>query len=128
MIVSVPKETVSDERRVALVPDLVAKLNKAGLAVLVQNGAGVAAGLPDARYQEQGGRLGEEVFREADILLKVQPPTAEEIDQLKEGATVIGFLQPYSNAADIQRMAARKITAFAMELMPRITRAQAMDV
>src|SRR5207302_2651164 len=65
--------------------------------------------------------------RIADILLKVQPPTAEEIGHIKEGATYIGFLQPYSNTAGIQAMAARKITAFAMELMPRITRAQPMD-
>jgi NAD(P) transhydrogenase subunit alpha len=127
MIVSVPKETIFGERRVALVPDLVAKLNKAGLDVLVQTDAGVAAGFPNSRYEEQGARLQVEVFGEADILLKVQPPTAEEIDRLKEGATLIGFLQPYTNAADIQRMAARKVTAFAMELMPRITRAQAMD-
>lgn len=127
MIVSVPKETVSGERRVALVPELVAKLNKAGLDVLVQTGAGEAAGFPDSSYQQQGARLQPEVLNQADILLKVQPPTAQEIDRLKEGATLIGFLQPYTNAADIQKMAARRVTAFAMELMPRITRAQAMD-
>jgi H+-translocating NAD(P) transhydrogenase subunit alpha len=127
MIVSVPKETVSGERRVALVPELVAKLHKAGLDVLVQTGAGEAAGFPDSGYQQQGARLQPEVLDQADILLKVQPPTPEEIDRLKEGAILIGFLQPYTNAADIQKMAARRVTAFAMELMPRITRAQAMD-
>jgi NAD(P) transhydrogenase subunit alpha len=127
MIVSVPKEIVPGERRVALVPDLAAKLKKAGLEILVQAGAGREAGFLDSSYQEQGARLQQEVLSEADIVLKVQPPTAEEIGRLKEGALLIGFLQPYTNAANIQALAARKVTAFAMELMPRITRAQAMD-
>jgi NAD(P) transhydrogenase subunit alpha len=127
MIVSVPKETVAGERRVALVPDLVAKLARAGLEVVVQAGAGVAAGFLDSSYREPGARLEPDVFGQADVLLKVQPPTAEEIGRIKEGATLIGFLQPYTNAAAIQALAARQITAFAMELMPRITRAQPMD-
>jgi proton-translocating NAD(P)+ transhydrogenase subunit alpha len=127
MIVSVPKETMPGERRVALVPDLVPKLTKAGQEVFVQKGAGLAAGFLDASYQEQGARVEPEVLDKADILIKVQPPTGEEIGRMKEGTTLIGFLQPYTNAADIQKLAARKVTAFAMELMPRITRAQAMD-
>jgi proton-translocating NAD(P)+ transhydrogenase subunit alpha len=127
MLVSVPKETLPGERRVALIPDLVSKLLKAGLQVLVQSGAGTAAGFLDTAYQEQGARLEADVFDQADVLLKVQPPTAREIDALKEGASIIGFLQPYTNLALIQALAARKVTAFAMELMPRITRAQPMD-
>jgi NAD(P) transhydrogenase subunit alpha len=127
MIVSVPKETTPNERRVALVPDLVPKLLKAGLKVVVQSGAGAAAGFLDAAYREQGARLEPEVLAQADILLKVQPPTAAEAGTIKEGATLIGFLQPYTNAAGIQALAARKVSAFAMELMPRITRAQSMD-
>ena len=102
MIVTVPKETVPGERRVALVPDLVPKLIRAGLEVVVQSGAGTAAGFPDASYQEQGARLGSEPFDGADIVLKVQSPTGEEIVQIKEGATLIGFLQPYSNAAGLR--------------------------
>ena len=127
MIVSVPKEIVPGERRVALVPDLGAKLKKAGLEVLVQAGAGEEAGFLDSFYQEQGARLQQEVLNEADIVLKVQPPTVAEIGRLKEGALLIGFLQPYTNAPNIQALAARRVTAFAMELMPRITRAQPMD-
>jgi NAD(P) transhydrogenase subunit alpha len=128
MIVGVPRETVPGERRVALVPDLVAKLVKKGLEVLVQPGAGAAAGFPDPAYQETGARLEEHVLDKADVLLKVQPPTAEQCGTLKEGATLIGLLQPYTNAGHFQALAARKVTAFAMELMPRITRAQSMDV
>jgi H+-translocating NAD(P) transhydrogenase subunit alpha len=127
MIVGVPKETAPNERRVALVPDLVPKLKRAGLEVVVQPDAGAAAGYPDAAYRDQGARLADDVAATADVLLKVQPPTVEEAGRLKEGATLIGFLQPYGNAAGIQALAARKVTAFAMELMPRITRAQPMD-
>jgi NAD(P) transhydrogenase subunit alpha len=128
MIVSVPRETLAGERRVALVPELVQKLVKAGLQVLVQADAGTAAGFLDSSYQEKGARIEGDVVGHADILLKVQPPSADEIGKIKEGATLIGFLQPYSNAAGIKSLAARKVTVFAMELMPRITRAQPMDV
>jgi NAD(P) transhydrogenase subunit alpha len=127
MIVGVPKEVVPGECRVALVPDLVAKLRQAGLEVLVQTGAGAAAGYADSAYGEKGARLEPEVLEQADILLKVQPPTDSEVGRLKEGATLIGFLQPYTNAAGIRSLSGRRVTAFAMELMPRITRAQPMD-
>src|SRR5262249_36017181 len=92
MLVGVPKETVAGERRVALVPDRRAKLTKAGLEVIVQRGGGTAGGFADAAYQESGARLEENVLPQADILLKVQPPTAEESGTLKEGATLIGSL------------------------------------
>jgi NAD(P) transhydrogenase subunit alpha len=127
MIVGVPKEVVSGERRVALVPELVSKLAQAGAEVVVQAGAGTAAGFLDALYAEKGARLESDVFNQADVLLKVQPPTADEILKMQEGSTLIGFLQPYTNTAQIKALAARKVTAFSMELMPRIARAQAMD-
>jgi NAD(P) transhydrogenase subunit alpha len=127
MIVGVPKEKVAGENRVALVPELVSRLAKAGLEILVQSGAGQEAGFLDLPYEEKGARIESDVFAAADILLKVQPPTIEEIGAIKEGATLIGFLQPYSNRTNIQALAARRITAFALELMPRITRAQSMD-
>jgi NAD(P) transhydrogenase subunit alpha len=127
MIVFVPKETVPGERRVALVPELIAKLTRAGLQVVVETGAGEAAGYADSAYADKGASLQPTGLQQADILLKVQPPNAGETEQLKENAVLIGFLQPYANAAGIQALAARKVTAFAMELMPRITRAQSMD-
>src|SRR5262245_438255 len=127
MIVSVPKETVPGERRVALVPELVPKLTQAGLEVVVQPGAGAAAGFPDASYRDKGARLEADVFDRADVLLKVHPPTAEETGQVREGATLIGFLQPYANLTGIRSLAERRVTSFAMELMPRITRAQSTD-
>jgi NAD(P) transhydrogenase subunit alpha len=128
MIVGVPKESAEGERRVALVPELVSKLSKAGLDVLLESGAGVSAGFPDAAYQQQGASLDSNVVARADILLKVQPPTSAEIQPMKEGVLLIGFLAPYNQPETIKALAARKATAFAMELMPRITRAQSMDV
>ncbi len=127
MIVGVPKETVSGERRVALVPDLVPKLAKAGLEVVVEPGAGTAAGFLDPAFSAKGARLEPDAFAHADVLLKVQPPTPEEIGRMKMGAVLISFLRPYDNGAAIQALAARNVTAFSMELMPRITRAQPMD-
>jgi len=126
MMVGVPKETAGGERRVSLVPELVPKLIKAGVEVVVESGAGAAAGFPDQAYAEKGARLDSDVFA-ADVLLKVQPPSREEIGRMKAGAVVIGFLQPYDNVAGIRQLAARQVTAFSMELMPRITRAQPMD-
>jgi NAD(P) transhydrogenase subunit alpha len=128
MIVGVPKETASGERRVALVPDLVNKLAKQGLDVVVQPGAGSSAGFADAAYQDGGARLEDNPWPVADILLKVQPPTSEECGNIKEGAILIGLLRPYNNAPHFGILAARNVTAFALELMPRITRAQSMDV
>jgi NAD(P) transhydrogenase subunit alpha len=127
MIVSVPKEVVAGERRVALVPELVPKLLRPGTEVLVEPGAGAAAGFADAAYADKGARLEADVLGRADVLLKVQPPTPAEIERLREGAVVLGFLAPYTNADGLRALAARRITAFAVELMPRITRAQPMD-
>jgi NAD(P) transhydrogenase subunit alpha len=127
MILGVPRETVPGEQRVALVPDLVPKLTGAGLDVVVQTDAGRAAGYPDDGYRAKGARVEADILGAADVVLKVQPPTEAEISQLKDGATLIGFLQPHANRAGIGGLAARRVTAFAMEFMPRITRAQSMD-
>lgn len=127
MIVAAPRETAEGERRVALVPELVAKLRKAGLDVYVQAGAGEAAGFADALYVAAGATIAAEVLPAADIVLKVQPPTAPEVAVMKAGAALIGFLQPATNQAGLQIVAERGLSAFAMERMPRISRAQSMD-
>ena len=128
IVVAIPKETAAGERRVALVPELVPRLRQAGFAVLVQSGAGSEAGFPDSSYIEKGARIESQVLDKADIVLKVQPPNLEEVGKMQTGATLIGFLQPYTNGKEIQALAAKKVTAFSMELMPRIARAQSMDV
>jgi NAD(P) transhydrogenase subunit alpha len=127
MKLGVPRETVPGERRVALVPELVEKLSRAGLEVHVQAGAGAAAGFADAAFQSQGASIAETVLESADIVFKVQPPTTDEIGRLRSGTVLIGMLQPYANREGIEALARGKITAFAMELMPRIARAQPMD-
>jgi NAD(P) transhydrogenase subunit alpha len=127
MIIGAPRETTAGERRVALVPELVGRLAKAGVEVTIESGAGVAAGFADSAYASQGARVEADVVGRADVLLKVQPPSRAEIERVKKGAALIGLLQPYDGAEAIRALAAREVTAFAMELMPRITRAQSMD-
>ncbi len=127
MIAGVPRETLPAERRVALVPELVPKLTQQGLEVVLETGAGAAAGFPDALYLEKGAGVARDVLPLADIVLKVQPPSVDEIGRMREEATLIGFLAPYSSPESLRALAARRITAFSMELMPRITRAQPMD-
>ncbi len=129
--VAVPKETVPGERRVALVPDVVARMAKQGYEVWVEKGAGEGAFYPDAAYEAAGAKLvegKEALYPEADLVLKIQPPSEEEVDLMKEGAVVVGFMQPHRYPERVRRLVERKVNAFALELIPRITRAQAMDV
>jgi NAD(P) transhydrogenase subunit alpha len=129
MQIGVPKESVAGERRVALVPEVVRKLTGKGHQVVVERGAGAAAMIPDAQFQEAGATLADspaEVFG-SDVVLNVAPPTADEIAQLKQGSVVIGFLAPLTNAAGVRELAAAGVTSFAMEAVPRISRAQSMD-
>src|SRR5262249_14395058 len=127
MKLGVAKETVAGENRVAIVPDLVPKATKAGLEVRIEPGAGEAAGFSDRDYAAAGANVGGEVFESADVLLKVQPPTTEDAGRIREGVILIALLQAYSNQAGLPALADRRVITFAMELMPRITRAQPMD-
>jgi NAD(P) transhydrogenase subunit alpha len=124
--IGVPKETAQGERRVALVPEVVAKLVEAGHEVVVERGAGGAASFEDSAFEEARAALADSAW-DADVVVKVQKPTAEEIGRLRAGAVLIGFLQPLTDREGIERLAAQGVTAFAMESIPRITRAQAMD-
>ncbi len=137
MKVAVIKERRAHERRVAASPDTVKRMAAMGLAVVAERGAGEAAGFTDAAYAAAGATIAADpatALADADIVLKVQPPTNSgeaEVDELiclKPGAVLIGLLQPYRSLAEIEGYARAGITAFAMELLPRITRAQAMDV
>jgi len=126
--VVVPDETVPGERRVALVPTVAEQLSKQGLDVRIEAGAGAAAFYRDSDYTT--AQLSDDraaLFAAADILLTVQPLDRESIEQLREGTTVIGFLHPHENPECIALMRDRNITSFAMELVPRISRAQGMD-
>jgi H+-translocating NAD(P) transhydrogenase subunit alpha len=126
MRLGVPKETVPGERRVALVPEAVGRLAGSGFEVVVERGAGAAAAFPDETFAEAGATLVENAF-EADAVVKVQKPSAAEVEALRDGSVLVAFLQPLTDAEGIERLAARGVIAFAMESIPRITRAQPMD-
>ena len=134
MIIGVLKETAHGETRVAIVPQVVTPLKKEGHDVLVQAGAGQAAGFPDEAYTQAGARIATDaaaVTREAAMIVKVQPPgirgDVNEAALMKPGSTYVGFLAPLANPGVVGEFTQRKITSFAMEYIPRITRAQSMD-
>jgi NAD(P) transhydrogenase subunit alpha len=127
--VGVVRETVAGERRVALTPDVAKKLKAKGAALLLERGAGTAASFPDAAYKDtEVAADARSTLNRADVLLTVQPPSLDVIAALKEGAVTIGYLSPHLAPERIKALRDRKITSFAMELLPRTTRAQAMDV
>ncbi len=136
MIVAVPKETYPEEKRIALIPQALPALTKAGLEVVVQAGAGDGINCQDKDFEAEGARVEVDRYRllsQADIVLMVRGPgahkefPAQDLDSLKDGAVLIGFLEPLAELGVMQELATRNLTAFAMELMPRTTRAQSMD-
>jgi proton-translocating NAD(P)+ transhydrogenase subunit alpha len=127
MQVGVPKETAPGERRVALVPDVVSRLTGAGFTVVVERGAGMAAGLPDEDYEAAGAGLVDEAVGAAEAIVMVQKPSPDQIGKLRSGDVLIAFLQPLTDKEGIERLRAQGVVAFAMESIPRITRAQPMD-
>ena len=130
MKLGVPTETTAGERRVALVPPVLTQLAKAGLEVWVEKGAGERAGYPDAEYEAQGARLAlnrAELFSSAELVALVHAPSGAELDLLRAGQVLVGLLNPLGAPSGAQELAARGVTAFALELLPRISRAQPMD-
>jgi NAD(P) transhydrogenase subunit alpha len=137
MIVGVPRESFPGERRVALVPAAVPNLTKAGLQVVVEAGTGVAAGYPDPEYAAKGAKIvadRAEVFRAADIVVQVlcygsnDKTGKADVPLFRDGQVLIGFLRPLGSLETIQEIASKGVTSFSVELMPRTTRAQSMDV
>jgi len=127
---AVPTETRAGERRVALVPDVAGRLAGSGVQVVVQQGAGAEAHFTDADYAEKGVTVvagASEALATADLVAKVQAPTPDEVAHLREGATVVSFLQPGAQLDAVRALAGRKATAFSLDLVPRISRAQSMD-
>jgi len=129
-VIAVPKEMAEGERRVATVPEVVKKLTSSGHEVRIEHDAGMSAYYPDDLFTAAGAKIvfsWTDLVNGAQIMLRVQPPTVAEVDQLVEGTIVIGFMNPARNPEAVIRMRDRKVTAFALELVPRITRAQSMD-
>src|SRR2546427_2653746 len=122
------RESAPRETRVCLVPEVADKLIRDGARVLIERGAGVRASFPDSLYKSvTWADSAAGVLSASDVILTVQPLTVEQIQQLKPGAVVIGFMQPHARAPEVRALKARGVTSFAMELVPRISRAQSMD-
>jgi len=137
MIIGVPKETFPGERRVALTPHVLPALGKAGLSVLVEEGAGFEAGYPDAAYSGKGARIAarrEDLFGECDVILQVlalganRPAGREDLARMRAGQILVGMADPLSAPEEIREAADRNLSVFSLELLPRISRAQSMDV
>jgi NAD(P) transhydrogenase subunit alpha len=124
-LIGVPRETAAGERRVALVPKVVERLHAAGLAVVVETGAGTGALIPDEQYKQAGATIGDPW--PADLVVKVNPPTVDEIGLLKPESAVVGFLAPRTHPEVAEGLRLAGVTGFAMEAIPRISRAQTMD-
>jgi NAD(P) transhydrogenase subunit alpha len=126
--VAVPKEQAPEERRIALVPEIAGKFAKLGASLIIEKNLGERAHFPDSHYQEvKIVDSAEALYQQAEVVLKVQPPTEAEIEQMKEGTLVIGFMAPHRYPERVAKLRDRKITSLAMELVPRISRAQSMD-
>ena len=127
--VAVPKETISGERRVALDPGVAERFTKLGAEVLVQKGAGKGAHFKDEAYDGKARLVddAQSLYADADVIFKVQPPTMDELDLFRDETVVVGFLQPHRYPDMVKKLCDKKITSFAMELVPRISRAQSMD-
>ena len=130
MRIGVPRETAAGECRVALVPSAIIRLSKIGLETVVESGAGRSAFIPDEDYAAAGAVIAsaDEVYGSSDILLKVQPPSQEEAARLRQGTMLVALLNPSGSEALLRQLADRQVSAFAMELVPRTTKAQSMDV
>src|SRR6266851_1733749 len=128
MRISVARESDPDEPRVAATPETVKKLKALGADIAVEPGAGIKSGVLDQDYVTAGATVGPDAMKDADIVLKVRRPNGAELSGYKTGALVIAIMDPFGNDAALAAMAKAGLTAFAMELLPRITRAQGMDV
>ena len=126
--VAVPKETQPGERRVALVPSVIKNLDKLGVEILMESGAGKESGFNDDAYEgvtivESADKL----YKDADVVLRVQPPSAEDAGKLKKGSVLMGFMSPHEGDSRIKALTKGNVTSFSVELVPRITRAQSID-
>lgn len=130
MIISIPKETQASEKRVAIAPDNIAAFAKLGYEVVIEQGAGENANLSNSAYEEAGARIVDDantVWSQGDLVLKVTPPSIEEVGMIKEGATLVSFVYPARNEELLKKLGERKINLLAMDCVPRISRAQSMD-
>lgn len=128
MIVAIPKETLHGETRVAMLPGEIKRLKSDEITVLIESGAGTGSFVSDSEYEAVGAKIVNDVYPEADVIVKINPPSNEELSKLKDGTTLISLLAPFTNHDGVQSLAKKNITSFCLELIPRTTYAQSMDV
>ncbi|MBL7052809.1 MAG: NAD(P)(+) transhydrogenase (Re/Si-specific) subunit alpha, partial [Candidatus Marinimicrobia bacterium] len=129
MNIAVLKEVLQGESRVAMLPSEIKRLLKnENIAVLIESGAGNGSFFPDSEYEAVGAKIVENPYADADVILKLNPPTDEEVAKIKDGTTLISLLAPFTNHALVKSLAQKNITSFCLELIPRTTYAQSMDV
>src|SRR5512145_1564622 len=126
-LIGVPRETAAGEKRVATVPEVVARLAKLGFRVAVESGAGDAANFPDDAYRAAGAEIVSQVWDSADVVFKVRAPSPEEVARMREGQTLVSFIWPAQNPKLMEALAAKGASALAMDSVPRISRAQKLD-
>ena len=128
MLIGIPKESLQGETRVAATPDTVGKLLKLGFEVAVQSNAGALASFDDSAYEKAGAKIGNEKdVWAADIIFKLNAPTDAEIELMHEGQTLVSFIRPAQNKDLVDKLNAKKVTVMAMDMVPRISRAQSLD-
>ncbi len=130
LLIGIPAEVYPDEKRVAATPQIILKLKKLGFDVMVESGAGLSINCPDAEYQEAGAEIAADagsLWQAADVVVKVRPPDEKEVELFREGGALIGFIWPGQNRDIVDKLAKKNATVFAMDSVPRITRAQKMD-
>ena len=127
LVIGVPKETAAGERRVAVVPEVIKKFKSLGADFLIERGAGMDSSFRDEDFAAMGAATDTSVFAKSSVVFKVQPPTLDEIRAMSPGTVLVGFLQPYQDKERAKVLCEKNITSFAVELIPRISRAQSMD-
>ena len=131
MKVGIPSEIFPNELRVAATPKTVKRLQKQGFEVYIQHNAGVKANFSDKEFEEAGAKISDtaaEIYGQSDVVLKVKEPSMEEVEMMREGLVLLSYLWPAQNQPLLQKLADKKVNAIAMDAIPRISRAQKMDV
>ena len=128
MIIGIPKESLAGETRVAILPAEIKKLSSDLLKFKIESGAGNGSFIADENYAESGGEIVSDVYSDSDLIIRINPPTEEELSKLNNGTCLISLLAPFTNHALVKQLAEKNISSYCLELIPRSTYAQSMDV
>ena len=128
MLIGIPRETLSGETRAAMLPSDIKRLQSENIIFQIEHDCGAGTFIPDSDYESAGAKVVDTVYKDSDVIIKINPPTSEEINRMNNGAILISLLDPFSNHNTVRKLAEKNITSFCLELIPRTTYAQSMDV